>query len=86
MARAQFVFKTDFYARYHLTFYCMACAAYYWFLAVSPTGFPYFTTDVQLLFSLNCFSVGTGFNGAETNCRIARSLGILLGPVPQKSD
>ena len=26
---------------------------------------------------LNCSSIGTGFNGAETNCRIARNLGIL---------
>ena len=39
---------------------------------------------VQLLCSLsgwlhlNCSSIGTGFNGAETNCRIEHSLGILL--------
>ena len=45
---------------------------------------PYFTNVVQLLCSLsgwlhlNCSLIGTGFNGAETNCRIARNLGILL--------
>ena len=39
---------------------------------------------VQLLCSLsgwlhlNCSSIGTGFNAAETNCRIACNLGILL--------
>ena len=39
---------------------------------------------VQLLCSLrgwlhlNCSSIGTGFNGAETNCRIVLNLGILL--------
>ena len=42
-------------------------------------GFPYFTNVDQLLCSLsgwlhlNCSSVGTGFNGDETNCRIARN-------------
>ena len=48
------------------------------------TGFPYFTNVVQLLcllsgwLHLHCSSIGTGFNGAETNCRIAHNLGILL--------
>ena len=43
-----------------------------------------FTNVVLLLCSLswwlylNFSSVGTGFNGAETNCRIAHNLGILL--------
>ena len=47
-------------------------------------GFPYFTNVVQLLCSLSgwlhlsCSSIGTGFNGAETNRRIAHTLGILL--------
>ena len=51
---------------------------------VLSIGFPYFTNVVQLLCSLsgwlhlNCSSIGTGFNGAETNCRIAHNLGILL--------
>ena len=51
---------------------------------VLSTGFPHFTDIVQLLCSLsgwlhlNCSSIGTGFNGAETNCRIAHNLGILL--------
>ena len=52
---------------------------------VLSTGFPYFTNVVQLLCSLsgrlhlNCSSsIGTGFNGAEINCRIAHSLGILM--------
>ena len=51
---------------------------------VLSVGFPYFTNVVQLLCSLsgwlhlNCFSIGTGFNGAETNCRTALNLGILL--------
>ena len=27
---------------------------------------------------LKCFAIGIGFNGAETNCRIAHILGILL--------
>ena len=48
--------------------------------------FPYFTKVVQLLCSLsgwlylNCYSIGTGFNGAETNVYIgfAFSLCILL--------
>ena len=46
-------------------------------------GFPYFTNVVQLLCSLsewlhpNCSSIGTEFNGAQTNCRIAHNLGIL---------
>ena len=44
----------------------------------------FFTNVVQLLCSLsgwlhlNCSSIGTGFNGAETNCRIAHNLGVLL--------
>ena len=47
-------------------------------------SFPYFTNVVQLLCSLSgwlhlsCSSIGTGFDGAETNCRIAHNLGILL--------
>ena len=51
---------------------------------ILSVGFPYFTNVVQLLCSLsgwlhlNCYSIGTGFNGAETNCRIAYNLGILL--------
>ena len=51
---------------------------------VLSIGFPYFTKFVQLLCSLsgwlhlNCSSIGTGFNGAENNCRIACNLGILL--------
>ena len=46
--------------------------------------FSYFTCIVQLLCSLsgwlhlNCSAIGTGFNGAETNCGIAHGLGILL--------
>ena len=51
---------------------------------VASVGFPYFTNVVQLLCSLNgwlhlnCSSIDTGFNGAETSCRIAHNLGILL--------
>ena len=51
---------------------------------VLSVGFPYFTNIVQLLCSLsgwlhlNCSSIGTGFNGAETNSRIAHNLSILL--------
>ena len=51
---------------------------------VLSIDFPYFTNVVQLLCSLsgwlhlNCFSIGTGFNGVQTNCRIAHNLGILL--------
>ena len=51
---------------------------------VLSVGIPYITNVVQLLCSLsgwlqlNCSSIGTGFNGAETNCRIAHNLGILL--------
>ena len=47
-------------------------------------GFPYFTNIVQLLCSLSrwlhlsCSSIGTGFDGAETNCTNAHNLGILL--------
>ena len=58
----------------------MACAAN----TVLSVVFPYFTNVVQLLYSLSgwlhlsCSSVGRGFNGAETNCRIAHNLGILL--------
>ena len=54
------------------------------FFTVLSIGFPYFTNVVQLLCSfsgwlhLNCSSIGTGFNGAETNCRIAHNLGIVL--------
>ena len=41
--------------------------------------FPYLTNVVQLLcllsgwLHLNCSSIGTRFNGAETNCRIAHN-------------
>ena len=51
---------------------------------VLSVGFPYFTNVVQLLCSLsgwlhlNCSSVVPGFNGVETNCRIAHNSGILL--------
>ena len=31
-----------------------------------------------ILRHLNCSSIGTGFNGAEINCRIALNLGTLL--------
>ena len=72
------------YFTYELVaFCCVACAAnssFYGFIC----WFPYFTNVVQLLCSLsgrlhlNCSSFGTGFNGAETNCRIAYNLGILL--------
>ena len=47
-------------------------------------GFPYFTNVVHILCSfskclhLSCSSIGTRFNGAETNGRIAHNLGILL--------
>mgnify|MGYP001798299747 FL=1 len=46
--------------------------------------FPNFTNIAPLLCShsgwlhLNCSSIGTGFKGAETNCRTAYNLGILL--------
>ena len=62
----------------------MACAGNYWVLTVSSTGFSNFTNVVQLLSSLsgwrylNYSSTNTGFNGAKTNCRIARSFDILL--------
>ena len=52
--------------------------------SVSWIYFPYFTNVVQLLCSLsgwlhlNCSTIGTGFNGAETNYGIAHGLGILL--------
>ena len=51
---------------------------------VLSVSVPYFTNVVQLLCSLNgwlhlnCSSIGTGFNGAETNYRIVHNLGILL--------
>ena len=54
------------------------------FSMVLSVGLPYFTKVVQLLCSisgwlhLNCSSIGTGFNGAETSCRIALNFGILL--------
>ena len=52
---------------------CVACPAntgFYGFICC--VRFPYFTKDVQLLCSLSewlhldCSSIGTGFNGAET--------------------
>ena len=52
--------------------------------SVLSIGLSYFASVGRLLCSLsgwlhlNCSSVGTGFNGAQTNCRIARNLGILL--------
>ena len=52
--------------------------------SVLTFSLPFFASVVRLLCSLsgwlhlNCSSVGTGFNGAETNCRIAHNLGILL--------
>ena len=64
-------------------FCCVAYAADTGFNGLS-VGFHYFTNFVQLQCSLsgwlhlNCSSIGTGFNGAETNCRIAHNLGILL--------
>ena len=72
----------DFNVRACCYFCCVAYAAETGFNSLS-IGFPYFT-NVQLLCSLsrwlhlNCFSIGTGFNGAETNCRTAHNLGILL--------
>ena len=51
---------------------------------VLSIGFPNFTNVVQLLCSLsgwlhlNFSSIGTGFNGTETNCRIVHNLGIML--------
>ena len=64
---------------------CFSCASFLplvvWCVCV---GFPYFTNVVQLLCSLSgwlhlsCYSIGTGFNGAETSCRIEHILGILL--------
>ena len=53
-------------------------------LTILSVGFPYFTNVVQLLCSLsgwlhlNCSLIGTGFNGAKTNSRIAHNLGIQL--------
>ena len=51
---------------------------------LNSISFPYFTNVVQILCSLsgwlhlNCSSIGTGFNGAETNCRIETNLGIIV--------
>ena len=39
---------------------------------------PWLLCSLSGWFHLNCISIGTGFNGAETNCRIAHNLGILL--------
>ena len=67
--RALFEFQVDFHARAYCFCY-VACAAN--------------TTVVQLRwslsgwFQLNCSSICTGFNEAETNYRIVHSLGILL--------
>ena len=79
MIRALFDFEVVFHARAC----CFLCAANTGFTVLS-VGFPYFTKVVQLLCSLsrwlylNCSSIGTGFNAAGTNFRIARNLGILL--------
>ena len=60
---------------------CSVCSEYFFYgLSV---GFLYLTNVAQLLCSLsgwlhlNCASIGTEFNGAETNCRTGRNLGIL---------
>ena len=72
------------FVRELVAFCCVACAASCWCLTVLSVCFHCLAGVVQLLCSLsgwlhlNCSSIGTGFNGAETNCRIAHSLGILL--------
>ena len=77
---------------FEFVFHARACCCFFvaWrvpripVFTVLSVGFPYFTNVVQLLYSLsewlhlNCSSVGTGFNGAETSCRVAHNLGILL--------
>ena len=71
--RALFGFEFVFQAR--------ACCFLFTVLSI---GSPYFTNVVQLLCSLsgwlhlNCSSIGTGFNGAETSFRNAHNLGILM--------
>ena len=75
--RALIDFEFGFHAHACCFLLCGVCHEY-WLLR------SYFTNIVQLLCSLsgwlhlNCSSVGTGFNGAETNSRIAHNLSILL--------
>ena len=79
--RALFGFEFVFHARACCFLLCGMCPEYSFLRFI---GFPSFTNVVQLLCSLSgwlhlsCSSIGKGFNGAETCCRIAHNLGILL--------
>ena len=69
------------YTREPVAFCCVPRILVFTVLSIS---FPYFTDVVQLLCSLsgwlhlNCSSIGTVFNAAETNCKAASNLCILL--------
>ena len=64
-------------------FFVILVLVIFWLLILSHID-SYFTNVVQLLCSLSgwlhlsCSSIGTGFDGAETNCKIADNIGILL--------
>ena len=62
-------YKFEFFNSFFLyNFYLIFCCCFFVQLLCSLSGWLH----------LNCTSVGTGFNGAETNCGIAHNLGILL--------
>ena len=78
-----FILRLFFTRELNCCFCCVACASFTRFYRFS-IWFAFFASVVQLLCSLsgwlhlNCSSIGTVFNGAETNCRFARNLDILL--------